>query len=812
MPGSEDGVEGARACASCAGLIVEDGPEGLCPACLLREGLPTAGPPEDVETQALPVRRVDLSAPPPASLSREVEGRYTRLIEAARGGMGRVWLARDSQLGREVALKEMLHETGETLTPSDPPPHPAGGRFAREARITAQLQHPAITPVYELGQRLDGTLYYTMKFVRGKTLSRAITEARSFEERRRLLPHFVDLCQAIAYAHSRGVVHRDIKPANVMVGDFGETVVVDWGLAKVANEETPSPPGESAGPWTGTGDRTMAGHAVGTPAYMPPEQALGRLDEVDEKSDVYSLGAVLYEILTGRQPYAGDTAAAVIAKVVREPAPPARAVDPAVPEEYARICARAMARDRSARCGSARELAAEIETVRLRPRRTAARRSAEILAGVLVLGLPIAVTLANRRSENALHSAMERLATKGVDVTAGDPATVPRSHGDDLSAESDTRTTLSPVGELYALRWRFPGLADEDGPLWRTLRSLEKGRGTPLAAWPAEQQGQARSLVAANQTLLDALDTMAQLPPEEGSLAFRHALVSAGNPFSADLPDFVALRGAGLVLAYRARIAAAEGRFGEALDDLAQIVRISNHHAFLPWLISSLRRFILVEDALDVVEASAAEWRATGDAPSSFESALSSLDPRRELPRALEGEIRSMIWGFDAVRRGHGGGLPGAGHWMSRLGWSVYGSAPLRFWPNGDQSLYVGFMADYLEAMRRPYPEARSDLERIDREATRSRGWRHPIMDTALVSASSLAERGARVESRALRARLRLALARLRDRHGSLPATLEAVTREARMEAAVDPLSGLPFVYRPGGGTFELEPPGTGHE
>jgi hypothetical protein len=171
-----------------------------------------------------------------------------------------------------------------------------------------------------------------------------------------------------------------------------------------------------------------------------------------------------------------------------------------------------------------------------------------------------------------------------------------------------------------------------------------------------------------------------------------------------------------------------------------------------------------------------------------------------------------MIWGFDAVRRGHGGGLPGAGHWMSRLGWSVYGSAPLRFWPNGDQSLYVGFMADYLEAMRRPYPEARSDLERIDREATRSRGWRHPIMDTALVSASSLAERGARVESRALRARLRLALARLRDRHGSPPATLEAITREARMEAAVDPLSGLPFVYRPGGGTFELEPPGTGHE
>jgi len=807
-------VRNDRVCPVCLRALPEDAPEGLCAVCLLREGLEAAEQqPEDGETQVLPRKPgVDLGSPSAAALAREIEGRYTTVLEAARGGMGRVWLVRDEQLGREVALKELLPDLGGT--PPDPATalsHPAGGRFAREARVTAQLQHPSITPVYELGRRADGTLYYTMKFVRGRTLSQAIAEGPTFGDRRRLLSHFVDLCQAIAYAHSRGVVHRDIKPGNVMVGDFGETVVVDWGLAKVAAEEPSLPPDECRPvPWEGTGYKTAAGHALGTPAYMPPEQAQGRLDEVDERSDIYSLGAVLYEILTGRPPYAGDSAAAVISKVIAEPPPPPRALDANVPEEYARICLKAMARNRSERHGSARALVAEVENVRLRPPKGAARRAAEILAAAFLLGIPLGITLANWRSERVLRSAMERLATKGIDASFERPESFlpPRLHR--ASSDPAPRATLSPVGALYALRWRFPDLADEESPLWRTLKALESARVAQPPARPStEAESRARALVAANQPLLDALVEMARLPAEDGTAVFRHAMVSAGSPFSAELPDFIALRAAALTLSHRARLTAAEGRPEAALDDLARIMDISNHHSGLPWLIASLRRSILAEIALDGFERVPGVLPTTDREPSDLEISLAAFSPRHELPRALEGELKSVLWAFDTVRHGSRAGIPGPGQWIGRLGWTLYGSAPLRFWLNGDQGLYVGFMADYVEAARRPLHEARAELRRIDAEAQRFRSWRHPIMDLALVSASGMVERTARVESRVIRARLRLELHRFQARHGRLPDTLERLSSAERSEVPVDPLSGRPFEYRPNGSAYTLSPPGT---
>lgn len=811
MPGGKSGVDDTRVCANCAGRLAEDAPEGLCAACLLKEGLQEAGSSqaEGVETQALP-SGMCLGVPPPATLTTEVLGRYTPVLETARGGMGRVWLVHDSQLGREVALKELLPGSAETRDPAAALSGPVDERFAREARVTAQLQHPAITPVYELGRRTDGTLYYTMKFVRGRTLSRAIAECRTFEDRLRLLPHFMDLCQAVAYAHSRGVIHRDLKPANVMVGEFGETVVVDWGLAKIAGEQAGAPSaGHGGAPWEGLGNGTLAGHALGTPAYMPPEQAMGRLDEVDERSDVYSLGAVLYEILTGRRPYDGDSAAAVISKVIGEPPLPTRAVEPRVPVEYARICDRAMARDRKARCGSARELAAEIENVRLRPPRTAARRFAEVVAGVLVLGLPLGMALANWRSERTLRFAMERLATKGIDVGAsGTEGLLPVSPPGPR-VESAPHLALDPVGELYALRWRFPGLADENEPVWRALKELEPvRRAKSLGSWPAESQARARALVSANTPLLDALAGIARLPDGEGAAALRHALVSAGDPFAAELPDFPTLRGASLMLAHRARLAAVDARYGAAIDDVVRILEIANHHAALPWLASSLRRNILTEMALEVLEVAPEIARVPVQASADLERALSPIDPRRELPRALEGEIASMLWFFDTLRRNRGAGSSSAARWIGGFGWSVYGSGPLRFWLNGDQTLYVHFMADYLEAVRRPYHEARAELERIDREASRHRGWQHPVMDLALVSVSLTAERAARVESRALLARLHLAIGRFQALHGNLPDTLTAVALGGRRSVPSDPVSGLPLVYRSSGDTYEISMPG----
>lgn len=307
----------------------------------------------------------------------ETPGRYTHQTEHARGGMGRVLLVHDEHLGRDIALKELLPGLG-TVTGSDPASptrrsFPFVARFLQEARITGQLEHPAIVPVYELGHRLDGSLYYTMKLVRGRTLAEAIGEARGLAGRLKLLPHFVDLCNAIAYAHSRNVIHRDIKPGNIMVGEFGETVVLDWGIAKVLGKEDAHAadlgkalrePTATDGP---TEPATEYGQALGTLVYMPPEQARGDLDQIDHLSDIYALGAVLYELLTGATPFelAGLHPLLwrqiLIKKVIEELPRPIAVLEPGVPPELAAIAMRALQKDPARRYQSAQELAEEIQ-------------------------------------------------------------------------------------------------------------------------------------------------------------------------------------------------------------------------------------------------------------------------------------------------------------------------------------------------------------------------------------------------------------------------------------------------------------------
>lgn len=297
---------------------------------------------------------------------QESPGRYTQIGEFAQGGMGRVLLVHDQFLGRQVAMKELLPGAGSSVSRGEGTPTSAYlNRFLQEARITGQLEHPSIVPVYELGHRSDGTLYYTMKFLRGKTLAQAFRERKTLEERSELLSHFVDACQAIAYAHSRGVVHRDIKPSNILIGEFGETVVIDWGLAKALGREDvnacrlPCPAGPPPTPMPEATD-TVYGMAIGTPAYMPPEQALGQIERIDERSDIYSLGVVLYELLAGEVPFSEKDPGTVVRKVVAEPAPPVRDRNPQVPPALAAICERAMQKDPEARYGSAKELADEV--------------------------------------------------------------------------------------------------------------------------------------------------------------------------------------------------------------------------------------------------------------------------------------------------------------------------------------------------------------------------------------------------------------------------------------------------------------------
>jgi eukaryotic-like serine/threonine-protein kinase len=238
-------------------------------------------------------------------------GRYHLLGEIARGGMGVVLQGRDEDLGRDLAVKVLLekHRDNAELV----------RRFIEEAQIGGQLQHPGIVPVYELGQLPDRRLYIAMKLVKGRTLA-ALLEARRdpMEDRARLLHVFEQVCQTMAYAHSCGVIHRDLKPSNVMVGSFGEVQVMDWGLAKVlcqggvADDEKPLRecvlPASIRTMRTGSeAGESRAGSVLGTPAYMAPEQARGSLDTVDERADVFGLGAILCELLTGQPVYLGAT-------------------------------------------------------------------------------------------------------------------------------------------------------------------------------------------------------------------------------------------------------------------------------------------------------------------------------------------------------------------------------------------------------------------------------------------------------------------------------------------------------------------------
>ena len=296
------------------------------------------------------MRTEDITLPFEPALEAMADGRttfsdrYTLIRVHATGGIGRVWLARDNQIGREIALKELR-------------PEQAGNsglciRFLKEAQITGQLEHPGIVPVYELCRRPDNQQpFYTMRFVKGLTLSEA---SRAFHENRaaskvdtlewvKLLDAFVTVCNTVAYAHSRGVLHRDLKGQNVLIGDFGEVAVLDWGLAKVIDQpetESGAPPSVLDSDAPAELALTQQGQMLGTPSYMATEQAGGHPEQIDGRTDVYGLGAILYEILTGRPPFSNSDTSEVL-RCVREELPtPPKELWPEVPPALEAVCLR----------------------------------------------------------------------------------------------------------------------------------------------------------------------------------------------------------------------------------------------------------------------------------------------------------------------------------------------------------------------------------------------------------------------------------------------------------------------------------------
>lgn len=292
---------------------------------------------------------------------RVPSSQYTLREVHAEGGMGKVWKAEDESLGRIVALKD-LHDRGaknERLR----------NRFVKEARITGQLEHPNIVPLYHLGEMVDSDRpFYTMRMITGRTLTEEVeryhkgsdTEGRT-HTLRRLVQALVAVGNAISYAHSRKVIHRDLKGHNIVLGPFGEVVVLDWGVARLLDEEEPAASALSGGSETSEADSTQEGQLVGTPAFMAPEQARGETGAVDERTDVYGLGAILYQILTGQGPFRGPTVTEVLERVRLQPPTPPHEVSDQAPRPLEAICLKALAKAPEDRYQNAGDLVAELQ-------------------------------------------------------------------------------------------------------------------------------------------------------------------------------------------------------------------------------------------------------------------------------------------------------------------------------------------------------------------------------------------------------------------------------------------------------------------
>jgi eukaryotic-like serine/threonine-protein kinase len=404
------------------------------------------------------------------ALPVEAAGKYEHPrageVELGRGGMGRVLRLEDVHLRREVAIKELLSEH-----------HPANSTtgaalanlFIREAQVLARLEHPGVVPIFELGRRADGTPYYAMRKIHGRPLTKALEAAATLEERLSLLPHLIDVAHTIGFAHSRGVVHRDLKPDNVMVGAFGETLVVDWGLALVE------------------GENDSEGQVAGTPAYMSPEQVNGK--HLDARSDVWSLGVMLFELLTGRLPFDAASVTELLAKVQRDEPPRVIAFEKGVPRPLADVVHRALQRDPALRFPDG-EAMAEALAAALRARAPRALGLPVALAGALVLlgGVVLwarnAVTSAETQREGALVQALDAKRVKQRQL-------------------AQSAVVAWRAGELVeAQRLAAAAVMDGPEPLARGVQLLLAERGVPTQVWRAPVEAGCAHVAATSTSAL----------------------------------------------------------------------------------------------------------------------------------------------------------------------------------------------------------------------------------------------------------------------------------------------------------------------
>ena len=416
---------------------------------------------------------------------RSMEGRYELVRKLGQGGLGRVWLARDVNLNRHVALKEISHasEANESVIE----------RFKHEAVITGRLDHPSIVPIYQLGQDLStGRVFYTMRFLGKSTLQDSISEYHERREEgdddpmllRHLLTAFVNVCHAVGHAHSRRVIHRDLKPENVVIDSFGQVIVIDWGLAKFIDETSVESLVDSVD--MGNADRTSEGQVLGTPLYMAPEQAAGRLDELDQRTDIYGLGSILFAMVTGFAPHEKTQKEAVdsgigprgmISVIASGVTPSARDVNPDADPALDAICRKAMSRRRYARYQAATDLAEDVQRwmagepvtayqestwQQIRRWRSQHQRLSQSLLVVAIVALVALTTLGMFARQNRLAALQARYARMDGDVH--EVQLQLSNVASELAKDARFLASLPPIQGVINAR---SGVEGDDETVWR---------------------------------------------------------------------------------------------------------------------------------------------------------------------------------------------------------------------------------------------------------------------------------------------------------------------------------------------------------
>jgi eukaryotic-like serine/threonine-protein kinase len=606
------------------------------------------------------------------------EGQRFRVLRPhAQGGLGAVFVARDEELHREVALKQLLEQHADDAVSRQ--------RFLLEAEVTGGLEHPGIVPVYGLGTYGDGRPYYAMRLVRGDNLKEAITAfhadkalardqgARSLALRQ-LLRRFTDVCNAIDYAHTRGVLHRDIKPGNVIVGKHGETLVVDWGLAKPMGR---SEPGSGAGertlvPSSASGSAsTLPGSTLGTPAYMSPEQAAGNLERLGPRSDVYSLGATLYCLLTGKPPFEGDVAQ-VIRDVQKGQFPPPRQADASIDRALEALCLKAMALEPADRYATARALAEDVErwmadepvsAWREPWPRTVVRWLTRHRVGVTAAGAAVLVALVGTAAVLAVQTtANTQLRRANVDLAAANAkatkanaalaASIERERARFALAQEAIRTFHSGVSEdvllkqeeFKALRTKLLRGARE---FYRKLEGLLQGQ---------EDRDSRFALAQAYYEigeLTEKLDSM-----EEAQQVFRRALaileaLGRKNPAdgAVERARALGLRSLGTTLTSIGRDDDALGVYRQSLELFRALAEADSADRQLQAECAQAEMFYSM--ALSSSNRPASEVLAAADrARSILEAALAADPGSKDLQPSLRDVYASLAMALDDVGRG----------------------------------------------------------------------------------------------------------------------------------------------------------------